>query len=72
MLQAGNFTRLLQHKLQETCQFHPVAKTLLKSSLLQPVTCKLSFNKLSQTVQTHPDIGLLIKLLQDHCKMSTD
>ena len=43
LLQVVNFTGLLQlvNKLQQTCQFHQVATSLLKSGLLQLVICKL-------------------------------
>ena len=43
LLQVLNFTGLLQlvNKLQQTRQFHQVAKSLLKSGLLQLVICTL-------------------------------
>ena len=41
--QVVNFTGLLQlvNKLQQACQFHQVATSLLKSGLLQHVICRL-------------------------------
>ena len=43
LLQVVNFTGLLQlvDKLQQPCQFHQVATSLLKSGLLQLVICRL-------------------------------
>ena len=43
LLQVVNFTGLFQlvNKLQQTCQFHQVATSLLKSGLLQLVICRL-------------------------------
>ena len=43
LLQVVNYTGLLQlvNKLQQTCQFHQVATSLLRSSLLQLVICRL-------------------------------
>ena len=43
LLQVVNFTALLQlvNKLQQACQFHQVATSLLKSGLLQFVICRL-------------------------------
>ena len=42
-MQVVNFTGLLQfvNKLQQACQFHQVATSLLKSGLLQLVICRL-------------------------------
>ena len=52
-----NFTGLLQlvNKLQQTCQFHQVATSLLKSGLLELVICRLvttSWNYLQQACWT--------------------
>ena len=43
LLQVVNFTGLLQlvNKLQQACQFHQVATSLLRSGLLQLVICRL-------------------------------
>ena len=43
LLQVVNFTNLLQlvNKLQQACQFHQVAISLLRSGLLQFVICRL-------------------------------
>ena len=43
LLQVVNFACSLQiiNKLQQVCQFHQVATSLLKSGLLQFVTCTL-------------------------------
>ena len=42
LLQFVNFTELLQFvsKLQQACQFHQVATSLLRSGLLQLVICR--------------------------------
>ena len=53
LLQVVSFTGLLQlvDKLQQPCQFHQVATSLLKSGLLQLVICRLVttfWNKLQQ------------------------
>ena len=52
LLQVVNFTDLLQlvNKLQQACQFHQVATSLLKSGLLQFVICnKPVGNKFGQS-----------------------
>ena len=43
LLQVVNFTELLQfvNKLQQACQFHQVATTLLRLGLLQLVICRV-------------------------------
>ena len=43
VLQVVNFTGSFQlvNKLQQACQFHQVATSLLKSGLLQIVICRL-------------------------------
>ena len=48
-------------KLQQTCQFYPVAKSLLKSGSLQHVICRLLTNK--STLITSSDNQLATSLL---------
>ena len=53
LLQVVNFTGLLQlvNILQQTCQFHQVTTSLLKSGLLQLVICRLVTTTCNQPVK---------------------